>query len=176
MTQLGPRFLREYYQCVLGYPRGILLTENGNNGCEGFVSGFVDPTAFYREFRRHRVRLALAAIRSIVSRPSRMAALLANYRRTGASAVHTNEPEVAELSSLAVLPDRAGKGIGTRLVERFVAAARDHGARRVVLTTDATGNDAVNRFYQRLGFTCVRTFEARPGRVLNEYAFETAKS
>jgi ribosomal protein S18 acetylase RimI-like enzyme len=49
------------------------------------------------------------------------------------------------------------------------------GAERVVLTTDTNGNDAVNKFYQRLGFSCVRTFEARRGRLLNEYVIEIGK-
>ncbi len=175
MTELGPMFLREYYRCVRRYPHGILLTENGAGGYDGFVCGFMDPAAFYRDLRRHRARLGLAALAGIATRPSRLAALLANYRRAGGSAAQASARDIAELSSLGVRPTASGAGIGSRLARRFIAAAQDKGAKRVMLTTDATGNDAVNRFYQRLGFTCVRTFEARPGRVLNEYAFDIAK-
>ena len=175
MTQLGPLFVREYYRCVLRYSRGIFLTESGASGYDGFVSGFIDPAAFYRDLRRHRARLGLAALGGIAVRPTRLAGLLANYRRTGGSAAQPNTKETAELSSLAVRPSASGAGIGSHLVRRFIAAAQEKGAERVTLTTDAVGNDAVNRFYKRLGFICIRTFEARPGRVLNEYAFDIAK-
>ena len=107
MTQLGPRFLREYYQCVVQYAHGILLTEAGAQGCDGFVTGFLDPAAFYEALRLRRVRLGVAAIGGLVARPSRVAAFVANYRRAGGSAVQASDPGVAELSSLAVRPDRA---------------------------------------------------------------------
>lgn len=84
----------------------------------------------------------------------------------------TAEPGTAELSSLAVHPNATGKGVGSRLVRRFLSEAEARGARRVVLTTDAHGNAAVNSFYLSLGFSLTRTFEARRGRVLNEYVLE----
>jgi GNAT superfamily N-acetyltransferase len=69
-----------------------------------------------------------------------------------------------------VAPRAGGRGVGSRLVHAFVEAAGAQGADRILLTTDAHDNEAVNRFYLQLGFTCVRCFEARPGRWLNEYA------
>lgn len=175
MAQLGPWFLREYYRCVVEYPQGVLLTESGEQGCIGFVAGFVDPASFYRALRRRRVRLGLAACARIVTRPQRLITLLANYRRAGGAAHEAPEPGTAELSSLAVRPSAAGRGLGSRLVQRFIVAAGSRDAERVMLTTDANDNGAVNRFYQGLGFTCVRTFEARRGRLLNEYVFEIGK-
>jgi ribosomal protein S18 acetylase RimI-like enzyme len=170
MTQLGGRFLRAYYGCVVDSPHGLLIAEDGSRGCVGFVAGFVDPAAFYQELRRRRVRLGLAACAGIVCRPWRLAALLANYRRAGGLARRGPDARTAELSSLAVTPHEGGRGVGSRLVHAFVEAAGAQGAHRILLTTDAYGNEVVNRFYQRLGFTCVRCFEARPGRWLNEYA------
>ncbi len=175
MAQLGPWFLREYYRCVVEYPQGVLLSENGEKGCIGFVAGFVGPSSFYRMLRRHRVRLGLAACAGIVRRPQRLIILLANYRRAGGYAQRTPDPGTAELSSLAVVPGAAGAGVGSRLVGRFIATAKERGAVRVMLTTDTDNNDAINRFYQRLGFTCLRTFEARHGRFLNEYVLEIGK-
>jgi ribosomal protein S18 acetylase RimI-like enzyme len=175
MTQLGPRFLREYYRCVVEYPRGILLTEDSGGDCLGFVAGFVDPASFYRELRHYRVRLGLAACVGLVMRPRRLATLLANYRRAGGAAQQPPDVRAAELSSLAVAPNAAGKGVGSRLVHAFIEAVVALGADRVRLTTGAHDNDAVNTFYQRLGFTCVRAFEARRGRVLNEYVLEIGR-
>lgn len=175
MTQLGPRFLREYYRCVVEYPRGILLTENSGGDSIGFVAGFVDPVPFYRELRRRRVRLGFAACAGLLARPQRLFTLLVNYRRAGGTAQQPPDARTAELSSLAVTPNAGGQGVGSRLVDAFTEAAGVLGADRVMLTTDAHGNDAINAFYQRLGFTCVRTFEARRGRVLNEYSLEIGK-
>jgi GNAT superfamily N-acetyltransferase len=171
MTQLGPRFLREYYRCVAEVPTGILLTEIHDGACIGFVAGFMHPAAFYTELRRRRVRLGLAALRGIASRPTRLVTLLANYGRTTTAVRAPQEADTAELSSLGIMPTASGRGVGSRLVRSFIDAAAIAGANRVVLTTDAYGNDDVNRFYQRLGFVCIRTTEARPGRWLNEYAF-----
>ena len=60
-----------------------------------------------------------------------------------------------EVRSTAVAHDRQGTGIGRRLLEHAVTAARADGARRVVVATAAadTGN---LRFYQRCGFRMER--------------------
>ncbi len=176
MAQLGPRFLREYYRCVEEYPQGILLAEMNEQGCVGFVAGFINPSEFYRNLRNRRIRLALAAGAGIAARPQRLITMFANYRRAGHTARQVPAPDTAELSSLAVLPSAAGHGAGTRLVQRFIAAAKTMGAAQVALTTDTNGNDAVNRFYRKLGFACVRTFKARRGRLLNEYVLEIGKA
>jgi ribosomal protein S18 acetylase RimI-like enzyme len=171
MTQLGPRFLREYYRCVVDDPTGVLLAEVDGATCLGFVAGFRDPAGFYRELRRRRVRLGFSALRGIALRPGRIITLLANNGRAREAARLTQRPATAELSSLGITPTAAGRGIGTRLVRTFIDVMASGGADRVVLTTDAHDNEAVNRFYQRLGFVCVHTFEARRGRWLNEYEF-----
>jgi ribosomal protein S18 acetylase RimI-like enzyme len=175
MTQLGPRFLREYYRCVLEFRRGLLLTEYSDSRCCGFVAGFIDPASFYEELHSRRLRLGLAAAAGIVARPGRLLPLIGNYARAERAAHQPPEIGTAELSSLAVRPSATGRGLGSRLVREFIAAARDGGAARVVLTTDAIGNEPVNEFYRRLGFTCRRTFQARRNRLLNEYVIETAE-
>lgn len=150
----------------------MILTECDESECVGFVSGFVNPPSFYKELRRRRFRLALSACAGILARPRRLKTLVADYNRAGYSATSSSESSTAELSSLAVLPSAASHGLGSRLVRRFIETAWRLGAERVVLTTDAKNNDAVNRFYQRLGFTRLRDFEPRPGRVLNEYVID----
>jgi ribosomal protein S18 acetylase RimI-like enzyme len=175
MTQLGPWFLREYYRCVMEFTQGILLTEDIDGECVGFVAGFLDPALFYSKLRRRRARLALAAVAGLVARPSRVMTLLANYRRADGAARQPSSPQTAELSSLGVKPSGEGRGVGSRLVRAFVEAAAALGADRIVLTTDTHGNDAVNSFYLRHGFTRVRSFEARRRRWLNQYVLMIRK-
>jgi putative acetyltransferase len=56
-----------------------------------------------------------------------------------------------ELRKMYVDPRARGRGIGRRLLERALDAARDLGARSVVLDTLHTMEDAI-RLYERYGF------------------------
>lgn len=73
------------------------------------------------------------------------------------------------LMSIAVLPEKQGQGIGQALVQAFLAEAIRRDLSKVNLTTDKVDNDAVNLFYQRLGFVCARHFTTPEGRPMNEY-------
>lgn len=55
------------------------------------------------------------------------------------------------LESMRVAPDVRGEGIGTSLVERFLAWARDSGAELISVTAYAANANA-QRFYARHGF------------------------
>ena len=94
---------------------------------------------------------------------------MTNYGRAGVAAKRLGQSSTAELASLGVHPSVARRGIGELLVRRFISEARDRGANTVSLTTDAVGNDAVNRFYAKTGFRLERQFEAYRGRLLNRY-------
>ena len=65
-----------------------------------------------------------------------------------------------ELVAIAADPPRAG--VGSRLLERVLEAAREAGCSRVWLTTTNDNLDAL-RFYQRRGF---RLLALRPGAVV----------
>ncbi|PPK64358.1 GNAT family N-acetyltransferase [Actinokineospora auranticolor] len=57
----------------------------------------------------------------------------------------------ATIEGVRVRAGHRGDGLGQRLIEWAVEAARDRGAIIVQLTTDATRREA-HRFYERLGF------------------------
>jgi GNAT superfamily N-acetyltransferase len=57
----------------------------------------------------------------------------------------------AQLGSLFVQPAHRNRGVGERLVDAFLAWARDKGAGSVTVSAFAS-NDSALRFYQRLGF------------------------
>jgi GNAT superfamily N-acetyltransferase len=69
--------------------------------------------------------------------------------RVAGHAAYRIGPDGCELVVIAAQPRKAG--IGSRLLERVVAAARDEGCSRVWLTTTNDNLDAM-RFYQRRGF------------------------
>lgn len=57
----------------------------------------------------------------------------------------------AEILTLAVLPDRQGKGIGRALLRHLMELAHDAGARRLLLEVGET-NAAARRLYDAEGF------------------------
>ncbi len=67
----------------------------------------------------------------------------------GVCALHISWDGLAELRSLAVRQDSAGKGIGAGLVRQCLAEASDFGAERVFVLTYVAG------FFKKLGFSDV---------------------
>ena len=80
------------------------------------------------------------------------------------------------LMSIAVHPECQGQGIGKQLVNAFLEEAHQCGADYVNLTTDAENNDAVNIFYQSIGFNKYRTFTTPEKRIMNEYVIQLKKN
>ena len=174
LTQLGPAFLRGYYRTVLEYPGGILLVAIRDKSVVGFAAGFIDPPGFYTALGKKRMRLGLAALPWLIMHPANLVRAISNYRLTLEESRET-DPEisqVAELSSIAVGPSSQGTGAGKRLLAAFVDAAKKSGAAKIMLTTDAAGNDATNQFYVRAGFTLARVIRRPYGRILNEYELD----
>lgn len=167
MTLLGPEFLERYYRLVVDYPNKIIWVKQGSKGLEGFVSGFLNPDLFYQCLRRRRWSLFGSIMARISCNPGLIPRLLASYAQAGQSS-QQEEPDVCELSSIAVPPGLSGRGIGKGLVHAFIEATRGK-ARSIVLTTDADGNDDVNGFYRSLGFACEGSYERSKGRRMNKY-------
>jgi ribosomal protein S18 acetylase RimI-like enzyme len=131
------------------------------------VAGSAAPRGFYAGLlRRDWLRFGLASLGAVLRRPSVIARLLRAVRQPADS---PGEPGTAGLFSIGVDPALQGTGAGSQLVAAFRDAARRRGARRVYLTTDQIGNDAVNAFYRRQGFTVERQFVTPEGRAMNEY-------
>lgn len=172
MTDLGPRFLRAYYQQVLDFPEHLFLVSQSETqeALLGFVAGFLNPPEFYRRLRSRKWFFALCAASHLSLRPKLWKRALAGLRRTQERS-QSRSSQVAELASLAVRPCTQGKGVGRALVLAFLEQARARGAEKVYLTTDAHDNDPVNAFYQKLGFRLSRQFWHTPDRLMNEYEY-----
>lgn len=167
MTMLGPGFLEGYYRLVFTYPGKVFWVKEDEGRLEGFVAGFLNPGEFYTNLRARRWRFIGPILLRICTHPWLLPRLFASYAQAQRSS-QEEEVGVCELSSIAVPPDLGGRGIGKGLVRAFLGATRGK-ANLVELTTDAEGNDAVNAFYQNLGFTCVGSYERSKGRRMNKY-------
>jgi hypothetical protein len=62
------------------------------------------------------------------------------------------------------------------MVEAWLGEVRRRGGPGAFLTTDAEGNEAVNAFYQRLGWRLESTFTRPEGRVMNRYVRDFAEA
>jgi ribosomal protein S18 acetylase RimI-like enzyme len=170
MTRLGPKFLFEYYRTVIGFSGGLcVVAGEGDAPVAGFVAGFLNPEQFYSVLRRRQLRLGIAMLPALATHPGLLGGVLFNRNKAAGMATGRAagaQAGEAELSSVGVLPQVAGKGVGAALVAHFCAAMRARGASHVVLTTDTEENDRVIGFYQRLGFRDEGRLPASEGRTM----------
>ncbi len=170
LTFLGERFLRLYYKGILRHERAIKLVYIENDMVKGFVVGTTAPAGFYSSLlKRDWLRFGIASIPAICKKPksiSRLLRALTKGRNT------SNDESMAELSSLAVLPDSRCKGIGRDLVNSFLCEVKRRGGKTVYLTTDKRNNDRVNAFYEKNGFRIRRVIETPEKRLMNEFWFD----
>lgn len=175
MTLLGPAFLRTYYLTVLECADALLIGQfDDARRLQGFVAGFVKPATFYALLSRRRNRMLVAAAFHLALRPTLWPRVLENAGSTSRRA-GDDRPGVAELASIAVLPSAQGRGYGRSLVEAFLSGVRTSGAQHVELSTDADGNDAVNRLYVKSGFKLFDTRTRLGGRRMNHYTIDLAR-
>ncbi len=170
LTFLGHRFLCELYAGILADPTGIVFVYVKENRILGFVAGMSQPAGFYRRLlRRSWWRFALASVIPVLKDPSILPRLLRAFRKPQDV---SDQADNATLMSIAVDPDAQGRGVGYALVNTFLAEAARRGLKHVDLTTDGINNDAVNQFYQSMGFNLLHTFVTPEGRVMNEYVID----
>lgn len=163
LTSLGPRFLRLLYRGFVTVDGGICIVAENKGELIGLVAGTTRPVSFFGTLVKKRGwSFALAAVPGLLRNP-----VFVVHKCFGALFYRGEKPkamlEAALLSSLAVSPDWSGRGVGQQLVAAFCNELGRRGVESVYLTTDASGNDSVNRFYEKCGFHLVDTFE-RPGR------------
>jgi ribosomal protein S18 acetylase RimI-like enzyme len=169
LTSLGPPFLRLLYRSFLNADTGICVVAENGEGLVGFAAGTAEPKSFFRALLfRKGVSFAFAAIPGLLHKPGfvvRKCAGALFYRGEKPKAM----PKAGLLSSIAVSPQAAGKGIGQQLVTVFCDELSRRGVDAVYLTTDASANDPVNRFYKKCGFHLVETFERPGSRRMNKW-------
>jgi ribosomal protein S18 acetylase RimI-like enzyme len=168
LTFLGERFLRTLYSEILNEEDHVaLVAHDPGNHLLGFVVGVEHQAGFYKRLAREQwFAFAVSSFGALVRRPSILPRLIRALAYS--SNVETASAQ-ALLMSLAVLPSTKGLGIGKALVYAFLDEMKARNVRSVSLTTDASSNHGVNKFYGELGFTIARTYVTREDRQMNEY-------
>ncbi len=171
LSFLGPGFLSLFYSGICTAPEGIAFVYLNDAGSPaGFVAGTSNPGGFYsRLLKRDWLKFALASIIPVLKKPSVIG-------RVARAVSHPSDnpigDDVAGLFSIGVLPELQGTGAGKKLVQAFLDEARQRGCKRIFLTTDRDNNEAVNAFYEKLGFSVERQYVTPEGRRMNEYWIE----
>jgi glycosyltransferase involved in cell wall biosynthesis/ribosomal protein S18 acetylase RimI-like enzyme len=170
LSQLGPGFLRVLYGSILEDGSGIALKHENQAGLDGFVFGTSEPQGFYRRLLQRRwPQFAAASLPALLRDPRILPRLLRALHNPHQFQAKANS---ALLMSVAVSQQAQGRGIGRQLVQAFLDEAFQRGLAAVTLTTDAANNEAVNAFYQGLGFYLSRTFKTPEGRLMNAYVHD----
>lgn len=170
LTFLGPRFLKEFYRSFLEDAAGIGLVAVAQDTGQviGVVVGPFNPQGYFKRLLKRRWwAFCLASTGAILRRPTVIKRLLNAVLYRGDSP--DVGPPRALLSSLAVHVDYQKHGIGRALVNAYVDVVKQRGGQGCFLTTDADGNEKVNRFYQSLGWVLESTFVTPQGRRMNRY-------
>jgi len=173
LTFLGRGFLREFYGSFSGNPEGIgFVAADGDSGrVIGVVVGPVKPAGYFKRLLVRRWwAFCLHSAAAVLKRPTIVPRLVRAVVYRGDAP--EQGPERALLSSIAVDPEVQRSGAGRRLVQVFLDEAAQRGCPGVYLTTDRVDNDAVNAFYERLGWRVEGTFATPQGRQMNRYIFD----
>ncbi len=171
MTRLGKNFLTTYYKIALSYDNVLALVAcEENDRPVGFVVGYYDPRSFYSFFSTKKISIALSMAGALLRNPFLLPRVLASKEQADTSSRNEDYSEgVVELASVAVIPEAGGKGIGKRLLQRFIDKSIEKKANAIFLKTDLVGNDATLKFYEKNGFSPERDFETPAKRKMRQY-------
>lgn len=171
LTSLGTSFLEELYGGFLAHPSGIFIVAREAGHIVGFAVGTSKPDEFFTDLRRRRrVAFVIKAIPAILRNPLPVCRKLFHaVRYRGDAPAPVERSAGALLSSLGVAETCRGSGLAGKLVAAFEQEAALRGAGFVYLTTDAQGNDRVNRFYVANGYSAVSRFSQSGNREMFRY-------
>jgi hypothetical protein len=173
MFQLGPRFLKKYYQLFLLESKAVILCGlNEDDKIIGFVSGTLDAAESVRNLRQHKLGLLLAAAAALLRKPKLLAGVLSRYfsisRRADREEYMINSG--ARCTCWAVLPAARVNMGAVALLRAWLAIMRvlNAGAIRMEVDRDNTRSEMVHKL---LGGRLIREYHTPDGRprVLMEY-------
>ncbi|MBK7721438.1 MAG: GNAT family N-acetyltransferase [Austwickia sp.] len=177
LAQLGEPFLREFYRGFLADPTAITVVarDGGVHGHPvGVAVGTVASESFYRRLLTRRwYRFAAAGAQAAVRDPAVVRRLVRAVRFRGDTPTGL---DAALFASMCVAPESAGRGVGHLLANGWADEAHRLGATRGYLTTDRTGNDAVNRFHVRHGWYIESQYTTPEGRAMNRYVIDLPRA
>jgi len=162
LSFLGPRFLARLYRRIVRDPDSFLLVADLGGHHVGFISGSTDVRGLYRRFLvRDGIPAAWSAAPRLIVGWRQVVETLGHGTSGGAGGATGTGPG-AELLSVAVAPDRQGRGLGRRLVESFLGELESRSCPSGHVVVGA-GNVGAVALYERCGFVVAERFELHAG-------------
>lgn len=179
--RLGRGFMARWHRTFLGAGHGVsLVVVDQDDRVVGFLAGATAQRTHVRTvLAEQKVPLALAGLSALATRPGVALHFLRTRARPylrrllGVQRVQaapeqtpttaTADTDVAVVTALVVDPAARGRGVGARLVERFVDLSVAGPAERAELIT-LDGGQGAREFYEGLGWTLAGTRANRDGQ------------
>jgi ribosomal protein S18 acetylase RimI-like enzyme len=162
LSFLGRRFLVRLYRRIVRHPDSFLLVAESRGQAEGFIAGSTDVRGLYRQFVvRDGIPAACAAAPRLIVRWRQVVETLGHGTSDGIAA-GDGSGLGAELLSVAVAPDRQGRGLGRRLVASFLRELEGRSCPSAHVVVGA-GNVGAIALYERCGFVIAERFELHAG-------------
>lgn len=172
LSQLGPRFLTEFYRAFIDDPDALTGVVVDQGLVRGVVVGSIRPDGFFsRLLKRRWFAFAWASLASVVRQPMMTPRLLRAVRYRGGVPI---DVDGALLSSICVAPEAQGRGVGAALIHHFAQGARQAGM-GAYLVTDKVDNQATNVFYLRQGWRLAGSYRTPEGRAMNCYILDISE-
>ena len=174
LTFLGRGFLKQLYKGFLEYDgSSLLVAVNKENKIVGFLAYSDDLSGFYKYLiKKHLIPFAWYAGLGFLKKPKIFFRL---FRAFTYSREAKREENYIELSSIGILPEAEGNGIGSKLIDALKMNFDCNKYKYIKLETDADNNEVANNFYKKNGFILDHVYETREGRRMNEYRWYCIK-
>ncbi|MFI8414667.1 GNAT family N-acetyltransferase [Paeniglutamicibacter gangotriensis] len=181
--RLGKRFVKRWMRTFLIQQHGVALVAVTNDAAQqqvGFLIGSTDQIHHVADvLNNHKWSLLLSGTAALSLRPR----VLLQFLRTRArpyllriagrtssprATITKTEPATAVITSLVVLPTVRGGGVGSLLVDEFLAQAQREGSFRAELVTTA-GAAGAGVFYEKIGWVCAEERYSKDGTQIQTY-------
>lgn len=171
LSQLGPRFLPVFYRGFVDAPDAVTVNVRApaSGDLQAVAVGTTQPAGLYRRLvKRQTLSFTVAAASSIARRPWILPRLVRALRHRGVPVPVSG----ALLSSICVSAAAQGAGVGSAVLVEWLRGVAAAGVDAAYLTTDAVGNEHVNRLCSRHGWRLAGTFMTAEGRAMNCYRID----
>lgn len=168
LTFLGRGFLKQLYKGFIEYDgSGIITAINSEGEIVGFLAYSNDLSGFYKHLiKKYLFHFFLYASISFFKKPKHFFRLFRALKYAGEA---KRDEKYIELSSIGVLPEAEGSGIGSMLINELKKNTDFKKYSYIKLETDASNNEKTNKFYQKNGFILDHEYKTSEGRKMNEY-------
>lgn len=180
MTNLGSRFIREYYRFYLDSKHHFLVATNDRDEILGFVVGSDRPCLLYADMKRQFTKFIIPLMMSSLNLRLGRKILVKVFRFFLHDTVNNEIKRLngfSELTSIAVEPSCQGVSVGNKLLASYLENARGNpDLKGVFLTTDDKDNEKVINFYKSSGFNVYSTFSQSASRSMVALRYNFKKS